>query len=191
MINSSIYRRQKRLNEYAQMLSKFEKRMRSLTDDSLQKKWLKSHPLLLCRYNNSSNTTFLASLTEMITDYFNRTCKYSKDSTMFDICLRENINRFKAVFCSPGTHSILEAFYEYVSKVPNYILVKGKRLGEADLSVDCYFRHYINLFFCYDILTCLVENYRTLTLPDQMTFVELLIDDIAFLLNTIFNKILN
>lgn len=179
------------MNEYVRMLSLFEKMMKSLIENNgFQIKWLRDHPLTLCRYNNYDDATFLTSLKEMIKDYFDKSCRYSIDCTMFDICLRKNINRFKAVFSNPGTHSILESFYEYVSKLPNYIIVKGKRIGDGELNTDCYFRHYINLFFCYDVMTCLLENYETLTLPDQMTFVELLMDDISFLLNTILSRLL-
>lgn len=186
MLNSALYHRQCKLREYSLSMHAIEKTMRNFRDDTaVQQNWLKSHRLILCKYCNCDNNTFLTTLNQMTHDYFDKKCRYCNDSTLFDICLRKNINRFKAVFSSPGTHSILQSFYEYASKSVHYITIKNKKLVDMPLDANCYFRHYINLFFCYDMATSLLENYKTVTDPEQMTFIEIIVDDIIYLLNTI------
>lgn len=188
VMNSTLYHRQFKTAEYLSQIKKI--------DDAIQnidcKEWcikLRKAKLGLCAYRNIDDSTFESTFSDMLADYTRKKSRYSNKATSFtlyDICLRDLANRFKGIFAHPGTHNILVALYEYIERLPHYIRVKGKLLCDYPVSVDCYFRHYINTFFCYDIVLNLVDNYKRLTDMDQMICLEMLINDILFLVNVIF-----
>ena len=188
LMNSTIYHRQCKLREYVSQIRKLDDIIRAMDGKSTE--WctkLRKSKLRLCRYTNVDDGTFTAAFRQMLADYTSKKTRYSKNQcTLYDICLRDLAARFKGVFSNTGTHSILLAFYEYVDKLPSYIQVMGKPLSEHTVAADCYFRHYINVFFCYDVAVNLVENYRKLTDMSQMICLEMLINDILFLVNVIF-----
>lgn len=188
LMNSTIYHRQCKLRDYVAQIRKLDDIITHM--DGRSTEWcskLRKNKLRLCRYANVDDTTFNTTFKQMLADYTSKQTRHSKKQcTLYDICLRDLAMRFKGVFSNTGTHSILLAFYEYVDKLPSYIQVKGKPLSEHPVDIDCYFRHYINVFFCYDVVVNLIENYRTLTDMAQMICLEMLINDILFLVNVIF-----
>ena len=187
-MNSTIYHRQCKLREYVAQIRKLDDTIAHMHEKSTE--WctkLRKSRLRLCRYMNIDDTTFTTAFSQMLADYTAKKTRYSKrPCTLYDLCLRDLATRFKGVFSNTGTHNILLAFYEYVDKLPSYIQVMGKPLSEHPVVADCYFRHYINVFFCYDVVVNLVENYRKLTDMGQMICLEMLINDILFLVNVIF-----
>lgn len=186
VMNSTIYHRQCKLTEYIKQTKKIDDMIKNIKCNERCSKLRKSK-INLCVYKNIDDSAFESTFSDMLSDYIGRKCRYTnKTSTLYDICLRDLSNRFKSVFANTGTHNILLAFYEYIEKLPRYIKVKGKSLNDYSVNVDCYFRHYINMFFCYDVVLNLIENYKNMTDMDQMICLEMLINDILFLVNVIF-----
>lgn len=194
MLNSTVYHRQCKLSCYIKRVKEFENKMKMLIPIDYKSKpnsfliekcnkLLSDKSFKFCRYNNIDNESFISAFNQMVEDYFNKNCRFLPDSnlTLYDVCLRNLGNRFKNVFNNCGTRNILLALYEYLDKVPHYITIKNKPLSDYPLSTDCYFRHYVNCFFCYDIVINLLENYKTLEEMDQLIFLETLIDDILYL----------
>lgn len=187
LMDSTIYHRQCKLREYVNRIKSLDSIISAIgKDPSDFCAKLRKKRLFVCGYMNIDDTTFNLSFKMMVDDYITRKSRYSKkDYTLYDICLRNLASRFKTVFANTGTHNILLAFYEYAERLPRYINVNQKKLSELSVDIDCYFRHYINVFFCYDVVINLLENYKTMTDMDQMICLETLINDILFLVNVI------
>ena len=185
-MNSTIYHRQCKLVEYTSQIKRLDTMIATMSSKIKDKcTALRNDKLGLCAYRNIDDKTFYDTFAAMLDDYRNKKTRYS-NGTLYDMCLRDISNRFRGVFSNTGTHNILLAFYEYIDKLPRYIRVKGKPLSEQTIAVDCYFRHYINMFFCYDVVVNLIDNYRKLTDMEHMICLEMLINDILFLVNVIF-----
>ena len=117
--------------------------------------------------------------------------KLIKDNsnTLFDLCLRNNINYFKSNFSMSNSKSTLESLYNFIRLLPNIIRINSIPLSDCDLKIKCYFKHYINLFFLYDLSTSLLENLKLANEMYKIKYLEMLLNDIIFVLCKIYENI--
>lgn len=187
-MNSVIFHRDMKLLEYEKELLRTNHMMERLRDSAeCRRHWLDDHHITLCKYKNCNDAVFLTTLEYASADYFARRSRYG-EGTLFDICVRKNLARFRSVFASPSTRITLQNYYDYAARLPLFLTAMHKPLLECTIDVDCYFRHYINLFMCYDMATSLVGNYQLATDQDQLRFLETIIDDILFLTSTVLSS---
>lgn len=178
MLNSTEYHKRCVFIDYAKRVRSIEEKMRDYEITNGLK-------IKLCPFPNYDNEIKSKAFKEMKSDYFNKKCKYC-DGTLFDTSLRKNINLFKFVFINPSTRNILKSFYNYIDRLPTKMKVNKKCFNDLDSQTQCYFRYYLNLFFCYDFVTILLDNYKNCDNMDQLTCLELLINDLLYLLEVIF-----
>ena len=110
-------------------------------------------------------------------------------NTLFDLCLRNNINYFKSNFSMSNSKSTLESLYNFIRLLPNIIRINNIPLSDLDLKIKCYFKHYINLFFLYDLSTSLLENLKLANEMYKIKYLEMLLNDIIFVLCKIYENI--
>lgn len=176
MLNSTNYHKNKVYNDYCKRLEIILIKMKECKSD------IKIN-FNICPIRNYENDILINSFNKMKEDYFNKKCSY-KNGTLFDICLRNNINHFRLVFSNPGTRNILKSLYFYLNNLPSQLLIKNNL--ENDNFINCYLRFYINLFFCYDFITVLLENYIKCDNIDKMNCLEIIINDLIFILENNF-----
>lgn len=187
MLTSTLYHRDYKVKEYVNTINQLEKKINdpdyvNYKSSSL----LDKRSIKIIVYSHCDSNGFIEAFKEMYNDHMTKKSKVA-NKTLYDICLHDLGNRFRGIFSNNGTHNILLAFYEYMDKLPRYIRLKGKDLSEYPPSYDVYFRHYINTFFCYDVVINLLENYKQTTTMDQMICLEMLINDILYLVTILIN----
>lgn len=182
MFNSIDYYKICTLNNYIDKLNEIEIKMKDFNINNKIK-------IKLCNFNDDINKEIKEeALNKLKNDYFiNKDCSYWKGNTLFDICLKKNINHFKLIFINLGTKNILKSLYDYLNKLPNQIKIKNDLLSNKDLIINYYFKYYINLYFCYDFIIILLENYKNLNQIDQLNCLEILINDLLIVLERIYN----
>lgn len=178
MLNSTEYHKNCMALDYSKRVLSIEEKIKDYDIG-------KGLKIKMCCFPDYSNDIKEKAFNNLKDDYFNKKCRYS-DCTLFDIVLRRNINSFKFVFINPSTRNILKSFYNYIEKLPYKLKINKKNLSDLDSETQCYFRYYFNLFFCYDFVTILLENYTTCKDMDQLNCLELLINDLLYLLEMIY-----
>jgi len=175
MITSTDYYRTCMLNEYTKKMSELESKLKTFTyKDKIKIK--------ISSFNDEYDENVKKdALNRLKDDYFNNKC-LNKDCTLFDLCIRKDINKFKQVFIESNTKTVLETLYSYLRRVPNELANKNKQVLISDDIILYYFKYYINVYFCYDFASILLENYSDCYDIDKLIFLEILINDLLYVL---------
>ena len=182
MSNSTCYYRNCKLEEY-------HTRLRAIEGSMFCYRCGDRIPVKVCAFNETdANDAKRDALAHLVDDYQGRKCRFAQN-TLFDMCVRDNIGSFKAVFANPGTKNTLNALYAYLNTLPKRLRVKNKTLTELDDNDSYYIKYYINLFLPYDLVTVLLENYTDSTVLENLVFLEIIIEDVMKLLEKNFNSV--
>ena len=184
MFNSLDYYKQSKYNEYTKRLKEMEEKMKIFND---YKKFDKIG-IKLCSFPTYNDEIKIESFKLLKQDYFSNKCSFVENKTLFDICIRNN-ERFKLIFNSIGTKKTIEKLYEFLDTIPKQIkLMKTIKLKIKSVEIlDCYFRYYINLYLCYDLITSFLENYLNKNDKESIEFLDIIINEILSALENMIN----
>ena len=179
MLNSTLYYRNCKLEEYRSRLSALEESIKNYTCGDIIK-------IKLCSFNEYDvYRTKEDALEKLKSDYYSKKCRFSK--TLFDLCIRDNAVGFRSVFASPSARVTLNSLYAYIDSIPRHIKIGTKSFMELEEMDRQYLKYYINLYLVYDLVTVLLDNYMESTKIDSMLFMEVILDDLLGIMEKNFN----